>query len=160
MAKKALFFVLAGALFAPGLVFTQEGTKKVDSDIFSIHAGLVAGYSLNAGATTVGRSVGINFTVSDNLKIGFLSIDGQAGLDDFALMDMAYFITDAIGLEILFGTHGAAVASGVDAFFSIGKPTAAKLRTTLKMNVGYLFDAANGIENGTLSAGLQATVGL
>jgi hypothetical protein len=104
--------------------------------------------------------VGINFTVSDSLKIGFLSIDGQAGLDDFALMDMAYFITDVIGLEILFGTHGAAVASGVDAFFSIGKPTAAKLRTTLKMNVGYLFDATNGIENGIVTASLSVSFGL
>jgi hypothetical protein len=161
MSRSSKFIVtlLALALVAAVGVSAQSlpAAGNTDGRLFSIDLGMATGYSLAADAPIVGRTFGVNFTVSENLAVGFANT--VAG-SDYNLFRLGYYLTPAIGFNVYVGSVGANVATGAGAFFNLLKTKSdATFVSALKLRLEYLFDTT-GAGEGDIVLAVASSIGL
>jgi len=154
---------LAGAAF---LAFAQTAPASapvgnVDARFFAVDLGMVAGYSLNTNAPTVGRSFGLNFIVSDNVSVGFYNTIATA--NTYNLLRFGYYFTPALAFNLYVGSDlpGSNTAAGLGAAFALLKTRSeTSLSSALKLRLEYLFDIAAGPAKGDLVLAVSSSLGL
>jgi hypothetical protein len=132
--------------------------SKTDGRYLSFDVGMVAGINIGANAARVGRTVGMDVTVSDAMSLGFMST--TSGATAYSLMKVSYFLTPALGLSIYLGSDGN-TAAGAGVFYNVlrSRPDDG-LSTSLKLRLEYLFDSGAGLTNGDLVLSVGTSVGL
>jgi len=157
--SKIVLALLALTLFATIGASAQSlpALGNTDGRIFSVDLGMVTGYSLTTDDPIVGRSFGINFTVSDNLAVGFTNTRASV---NYNLFRFGYYLTPALGFNVYVGSTGSGVATGAGAFFNVLK---SKSDTTfvsaLKIKLEYLFDVTGAAE-GDIVLAIVPSIGL
>jgi hypothetical protein len=134
---------------------------NADARIFAVDLGMVAGYSLNAKAPTVGRSFGLNFIVSDNVAVGFYNTIATA--TTYNLLKFGYYFSPALAFNLYVGSDaaGANTAAGLGASFALLKTRSdTALSSALKLRLEYLFDTVAGPASGDLVFAVSSSLGL
>ena len=152
----ALLLLVSGALFA----------QNTDNRVFGMELGFLAGYDLGASDSFAGRTFAFYVPVSDSMQFGMKAVDGTvqpAGNINYILMSAQYYLSPQLGVEMLVGreTNVGDVGGGANVFFSILKSQPEDgFSSSLKAQAGYLFEATNGVAQGTLNFGLVGSFGL
>jgi hypothetical protein len=159
--KLALALLLVSAVAVSGLsAQAAAGAGSADAKIFALDLGMVTGYSLNGNAPIVGRTFGLNLTITDNLAVGLVSTDIGAGPTAYTLMRLSYFLNPALGFNLYVGSDGS-TAVGAGAFYNILKTKSdTGFSSALKLRLEYLFDVANGVAKGDIALALGSSIGL
>ena len=159
--KKIAILIVVIIVFANFHLFANE----TDNQVLGIGVGMVAGYRLSDNAIVSGQDFSLNLTVSEKVQVGFtaLTIAGATPVvtNNYAFMNISYFMNPKLGLSILAGTDGTTPSAGAGMFYNLleDKHTDA-ISTAFKMNINYIFDTANGPAGGTVSFGLIGSFGL
>jgi hypothetical protein len=138
--------------------------SNTDGRYVSFDLGMVAGINIAANAARVGRTFGINFTLSDSMTAGIVST--TAGTNNYTLMKLAYFLTPALGLSVYVGTDVAGAAApatggGAGLFYNVVRSQPGTgLATALKLRLEYLFDTGAGLANGDVVLSVGSSIGL
>jgi hypothetical protein len=159
--SKIVLALLALTLFATIGASAQSlpALGNTDGRIFSVDFGMATGYSLSANDAIVGRTFGVNFTVTENLAVGFANT--LASGNQYNLFRFGYYLTPAIGFNVYVGSNAAHnVATGAGAFVTILKTKAdTTFISALKIRVEYLFDV-NGAGEGDIVLAVVPSIGL
>jgi hypothetical protein len=137
---------------------------NTDGRYISFDLGMVAGINIAANAARVGRTFGMNFTLSDSMSAGIMST--TAGANSYTLMKLAYFLTPALGLSVYVGANAAGAAppatgGGAGVFYNVAKSQPGSgLSTALKLRLEYLFDTSAGLTNGDIVLSVGSSIGL
>jgi hypothetical protein len=133
--------------------------SNTDGKYISFDLGMVGGINLGANAATVGRTFGMNFTLSDSMSAGFLST--TAGGTSYTLMKLAYFFTPALGVSIYVGSDAAGTAGGAGIFYNVAKSRPdSGFSTALKLRLEYLSDTGVGLTKGDIVLSVGSSIGL
>jgi len=149
-----LALALVAALGASAQTLPSAG--NTDARLFSIDLGMVTGYSLSTETAVVGRTFGLNFTVTDSLAVGYANT--LAGAREYNLFRIGYFILPIVGFNVYVGSDGS-VATGAGLFVNILKTKSdAALNSSLKLKLEYLFDI-NGADTGDIVFAVSSSIG-
>jgi hypothetical protein len=161
--KKTVLLTAALLLLVSGALFAQN----TDHRVFGMEVGFLGGYDLGASDTFAGRTFSFLLPVSDSMQFGLKAVNGTiqtAGGTGYVLMSAEYFLSPQLGVELLAGQENLLnndVAGGANVFFNIMKNNPESgLSSSLKVQAGYLFDATDGVANGTLNVGLVGSFGM
>jgi len=162
--KKLLVVMFLLALIVPLTVSAQSA----DNEIFGVQFGFLGGYNLNTDETVVGNDFVLKFTLSDSMQLGFRSISfpdtvAPANPLGYSFLNFSYFMMPQVSFDVMVGSETAGatteLAGGMEAAFILFKSADEAFSSALKVKAGYLFDAANGVENGVINAGLVGSIG-
>ena len=157
--SKIVVALLALALVA-GLGASAQALPSAgntDARLFSLDLGMVTGYSLNTEAAVVGRTFGINFTVTDNMAVGYANT--VAGTREYNLFRLGYYLLPIVGFNVYVGSDGS-VATGAGVFVNVLKTKSAPaLTSSLKLKLEYLFATA-GAGSGDIVFAVASSIGL
>jgi hypothetical protein len=158
--RKFVLVLLALTLFAAVGASSQSlpALGNTDGRIFSIDFGMATGYSLSLEDAIVGRTFGVNFTVSENLAVGFASTLAST---QYNLFRFGYYLTPAIGFNLYVGSNFAGnVATGAGASFTVLKTKAeTTFVSALKLRLEYIFDV-DGAGDGDIVLAVVPSIGL
>ncbi len=157
--RKIVVALFIAALVAAAGVSAQAlpSAGNTDARLFALDLGMATGYSIGTENAIVGRTFGINFTVTDNLAVGFTNT--VAGAREYNLFRLGYYLLPVVGFNVYVGSDGA-VATGAGIFVNILKSKAdATLSSSLKLKLEYLFDA-NGADAGDIVFAVVSSIGL
>lgn len=158
--NRIVLALLALTLFATIGASAQAlpAVGNTDGRIFSVDFGMATGYSLSAEDAIVGRTFGVNFTVTENMAVGFANTVASTG---YNLFRFGYYLTPAIGFNVYVGSNAAHnVATGAGAFVTILKTKSdTTFVSALKIRFEYLFDV-NGAGDGDIVLAIAPSIGL
>ena len=158
--KKTVLLTVAVVLLVSGALFAQN----TDHRVLGMELGFVAGYDLGASDTFAGHSFSLMLAVNDSMQFGIKAVDGNVqtvGANNYVLMSAEYFLSPEMGVEVMAGQGPGDVGGGANFFFNILKSSSeSSFSSALKVQAGYMFDATDGVTNGTINGGLVGSFGL
>jgi hypothetical protein len=158
----ALLLAVAGGLYAQ----EAEGERMTDHRLFGLELGVLAGYDLGAAETFAGRTFSVLLPVHESMQFGIKAINGfvhpaPGTANDYVLLTAEYFLTPELGIDLMAGQGPADIGGGVLVFYNLLKSNPGNgFSSALSVQAGYLFDATDGIANGTIDVGIVGSFGL
>jgi hypothetical protein len=157
---KKIAFLLILVVVVGGAAVAQD----TDHRAFGLELGLIGGYDIGAEAPLMGRTFSFVIPVNDSLQFGMNAIDATVATttaNNYILMTAQYFFTSDLGVQLLTGQGPTQIGAGLNVFFNILKSTEEDaLSSTLRTQLGYLVDTSDGLENGSITLGFIATLGI
>ena len=156
--KRLLAAIIAALLLLPGVAFCQQA----DGNIIGIENGVLFAYNINTGGVGVADEMSIHLTVADSAQTGFAFVAGDGiNFPNFTLFKLQYFLNQRFGINIVAGSSGVNMATGVGLFFNLFRRNIAEnVVTILKLKMDYLINVALGIQNGLIVVGISGKIGM
>lgn len=169
--KRVILVLLVSAVVAAGAVAQQASQDPFGGDgtntehrVFGLRLGLVGGFDIGDEEALSGRVFAFTVPVNQSLQIGITAVDltiNTTGAADFVMFSAEYFLSRRLGLELMSGTGPTEVGGGVNIFYSLLSSLEEDfLSSALRVQAGYIFDSSDGVENGSVTFGLSASLGL
>ena len=114
--KRLIAAIIAALIWLPGAAFCQAAGGK----IIAIENGVLFGYNINTAGVGVADEISIHLTVADNAQTGFAFVAGDGlNFPNFTLFKLQYFLNQRFGINIVAGSTGVNMATGVGMFFNL-----------------------------------------
>lgn len=157
---KRLFstFLLVALATAAAVAQTATASQVIEYKVFSVEAGVNAGYIVGANTMAAGTSFGLNFVVADNMSVGVQTTNIGTGFNMFKL---SYYLNPSIGFSAHIGTTaGPVTAAGMGAFINMARNNPSSgLANAYKIKIDYLFKTSD-ITTGTLAVAMAMSLGI